>query len=438
MNHALREINPDDVLGTSADDFAFPDHELVRERLRLALASKGVNADGSALDEAIESLTRDRHSFNPQKKSLAYKLGGIYVNRVRIARKTIRAALISGISLATVSTLIFAGMSAYRIFDERSAEKEVERLYSQSETLKNAASALTSQVDAVNSFNAEEKHALSSNISEAYMHIGQWQPFFETYTENGKATRHVTTGNRVQAKQQAKGIESAIKRASLSITKAQQITTNRINIDGSLNNLEKLISEIRQADPPPNILADAESIYHEGLAMAASGQGDKSVEYGNQLRQLTDDFTDITALLPVAKTLYASITTKAGEDKAVDLANLIGQDAEKYASDRNITNLKLAVAKLTGLDNAMQEYQVRIIGGVYGEVHKTKKIEYFLRVQAVSKDGTVLPVLVFNKATDSWDVVDQWAETSKPAFLGTFNRDNALTYAHQTGNRKVC
>lgn len=426
------------IEGQAAEAYVLFNRQAVKDQLRKVLESQGSHPDDMYLDTAIAAWEDAQNRFVQPSHTLQHTLAEWYANRWGIARRY-------GIPLVIVAASVGLALGSIKAANEISlrnqeigVEAKVEALYLQGSELKAKVAQLQGTALALQ-LPQGELQTLSANLNSANALLGGVELFFAEATDNGVADDRVTKANFMAIDARAVEVGQQLQTAAGNLGTVTGIVHAQQTLTNGRRTLDNLLAEIRSAKPPEVLLTQAENLYQAGMSSINNRQTAQVVSYIGQLQGLRDDAAKVVGLNLRVETLYKAILAIAKEGKAIEKANALQAETQRYLQTADVGNMGQAVGQLGDLEQVLQqEYRLIITGGdtrcrddpKYGKRENIGRCEkglnpknFYAFIDSVGTNGKLVPVNVRDEELEKSLTVTHWGERVPEAVYRAVERD---------------
>jgi hypothetical protein len=391
----------------------------LRKRILETSKVTGESLTEDEVNLAIESYFSGLYSFKEPERNLGYALAGLYVNRDEISNKYVKpavaVALLGALSWSTVKLV----MTIRSGLLEDKVEKSVKSEYNKKMKLQNKLNILNK---------SQDKEILeNANISKDI--LKGTDKFFMEYCSDGTPEDDVTRQNYKNVEQQLSIASGELDKAGSYIEKGEGIIKLNDGLIATRKGLELLINEIKNNNPPKQLMTQAESHYQNGIASIEKKNLSQAKEYYNNLNGVKTDAKEFAVLPSEADRLYNAIKSIALENAAIEQADNLYRESKLSAENVNVKQLRQAVGNLGSLDNLLeQEYKITIVSreGVKSGIDRYYKGElsgYYLIVEARDSKGNAIQKQIKNVEDGKTYNVTMWGEKVSKAVYERVKQD---------------
>jgi hypothetical protein len=382
----------------------------LRQRILETSKVTGENLNDAEAMIAIESYFSGLYSFKEPKKNFSHSLANLYVDREMITDNYVKpAAFIAGVAI-----LIYATAGITNLLVKQSREKKiedaVEQGYKKKLKLQGRLNALKSSHDSEVIETAKASGEILKGTDE----------FFKEYCSNGTSDDDINQQNYKTAQKQLQIADADLNKANEYLNKGEGIIKFGNDLVSTRKSLELLISEIKNSNPPKQLMTQAESDYQNGIASVDKKNLSQAKEYYNHLNGIKTDAQEFAVLPSQAEKLYNTIKAVAVENAAIEQADNLYKEAKASAENVNVKQLKQAVDNLGTLDNLLeQDYTMTVVSkeGVKSGIDRYytdgsgKRLSgYYLIIEAKDSKGNALQKQIKNEENGQAYNVTMWGE----------------------------
>ena len=386
----------------------------IKQRIYNAAEVKGEELTDEIVDAAINNYLSGLYAFKEPPKSLQTTSAGLYIDRVKIARKFGIPAL--GVaSAALVFYGLFSGTkAAINHFAQKGVEERVEEVCWRNNNQENE---LTNTKLRSEPYLDDE---LNSLITSAQSHLDDVDSFYEKYCTGESVSITITSKNFQDAKSELEYVDKSLISAAGRIEDASTIIILQENLGQTKQGLDSVIQNIRTSAPHPVLLERAENEYQEGLSNI---EKEFMLEAQDDLAQLENIRTEVhqfNVLPDEIHALYSHIFDTAQEPQAKDLVNSLFEVGQIHIDNVNVYELNQTVEELRNLNQTLNlEYVLRIVSreneksGIdryYTDDSGTRASGFYLILEAIDKNGNAIPQFITNEENGQTEQVTIWGE----------------------------
>jgi hypothetical protein len=389
----------------------------LRKKLLDAANARGEPLTPAQADIAVENFFSGLYSFKEPKRNFETRLAEVYVDRVRIGKyygiPTLTVAVLAGIIWAGSS--IASSIRTHYL--EKGVETAVERTYNEKQKIAMSLDEISSSHERIQ-LPKDGQEIVKKDIELSRRDLRDADKFFLEFCPDGSAEKAVTSENYGSVQTKIGSVESLLTDAQTQIEEAKGLIGTQEKIGYTRQTLDSLIGEIKNSKPLPVFLQRAENAYNSGIAALSRRKVDEAVKCGQQLTEIRGNIGQFSGLTSRVEKTYADIRTIAKEDAAKKQGEELYREAAQLIQTANVPRLSETVQKLEGLDETLnQEYNILIVdkpGWKTGDDryynNDKSKPSYYVLVEAIDSNGSVLPRNIRNCETGQTEKVTMWGE----------------------------
>jgi hypothetical protein len=368
---------------------------------------------------AIESYFSGLYSFKEPERNLSYALAGLYVNRNEISNRYVKPAAAIAVIATFGWTIGDIANSARLNLLEKKVEKSVKIKYNEKIKLQNHLNILNKSQDAEIIENANTSKDILKGTDK----------FFVEYCSDGTPEDDINKQNYKNARQQLSIVSSELDKAKGYIATGEGIIKLNDGLISTRKGLELLINEIKNNNPPKQLINQAETDYQNGIASIEKKNLSQAKEYYNNLNGVKTDVKEFAVLPSEADRLYNAIKSIAMENAAIEQADSLYKETKLSIENVNVKQLKQAVNSLGSLDNLLeQEYTTTVVSreGVKSGIdryYEGRLSGYYLVVEARNSKGNVIQRQIRNEEDGKTYNVEMWGEKVPQAIYERIKQD---------------
>lgn len=355
---------------------AFDRDATVRE-IQAMYEDLGDLVERDVIERALDQYQAERYAFTPPRWGPATVLAWIYVRRSMVLRRVVAPAVVAG-------AMVWGAMAFSAFGSQRALARDTQSLRSAITILQAA------------------------------------------YAEDSRTLREYLGSQAVAALSEPEAAEVA-RRTRAVEERLASVTVTLSDVSGLA------LSSDPMTRPALDLQRDRVDIAQSQLTAAKADLAAVGDILGTQER--------LAALTAEVSTLQVSIREAAEEPGVVEEATDVLALARRQAALRDVASLEGSVARLRRtLATLEEEYRIQIVGGVWRYRDDDPSVRnYYLRVQAVAADGSVVPRSVRNEENGRVEVVGEWGErVPKEVYdrVGADKQDNGIIDDDAFGSKR--
>lgn len=392
----------------------------IRERVLIYTEVTGEELTNAQIEEAISAYFSGMYTFKEPKHTFGYTLATWYADRQRIARNFLKVAIPSAVAIAAAGALV--GVSSFAVKQSHLAsERKVEERVSNAYSLRNNVSGdIDVLAGSAESLPERKESEVMTIVNTARTRLMTLDDFFANYCPKSGPSEAVTQQNYNDVDGKISAVLTTLEEAGNDVRAGRNVIVTHERLVSEQKNLDALIQEITNMNPPDSMLQKAKTFYANGKAVAESENLPELSSYVKQLRELKGDITSFTVLPEQLEKAYAGVKAVAKEKLAVDKADALYAEGKTFVSSVDVARLKLSVSSLQELAVILNsEFTLTVVNrdGVksgidryYTDEKGKRSSGYYLIVEALDARGNAVAMPIKNEENGKTVVAKMWGE----------------------------
>lgn len=358
-------------------------------------------------EEAVRKFFDELYSFDAPKKDFAHTLATAYVKRAKAKKPVIVTAVFAALAFVSVK----GGSALYH----QSKEHDVEVA---------AANALKSRDDLQQRITSVENSPVKKDLPKGESaqvdrilkaeraRLAEQNLFFSQYCPKANCSEGITTDNYGAAFKGVAKAKTAFTLVAIDVQNAERFIEYQTTLNETGRSLDMILVEIEKISTRKVFRDRAQAQYTAGKAALNRREVFAATDWLKRLTGVLSETSEYVELEPKLEQIYKSIDAITKEDAARKQASDLYDEAKKHLNSADVSQLRIAVDKLRGVEASLsQEYKIIITGGKWRYPNNNLSIKnYYLIVHAMALDGKVFPQTVTNEENEKTETVNEWGE----------------------------